>query len=337
MRTFLLIALGFSVMTLVSFFVLSYTETHSHGIRTDKQRFEVLQGENVIDLSARLESSGLIFSRIPFLWYIVRIGKTHALVAGIYTLDGTLTIAEITHIIITGEVVSRDIKITFPEGWSSKKMASRLTANNLPGEGFLMLVQKPKPEWKQKYDFFAGMPESITLEGFLFPDTYLFDENASAEMIIEKMLANFGKKFDTTLRVQMIEQKRSLYEIVTLASIVENEVKSSEDRRKVADLFLRRIASGQALQSDATVQYILGVDKIQHSFEETRTPSLYNTYINTGLPPGPIGNPGLISLQAVLAPEKNPYMYFLSDPKTGETIFSVTFEEHVKNKNLHGL
>jgi UPF0755 protein len=151
------------------------------------------------------------------------------------------------------------------------------------------------------------------------------------------MLSNFGKKFDATLRAAIKEQKRSLYETVTLASIVENEVKSSADRKIVADIFLRRISVGQALQSCATLQYILGVDKTQYSYEETRTPSPYNTYINGGLPPGPIGNPGTISLQASVFPQSNPYFYFLSDPKTGKTIFSVTYEEHVKNKNLYGL
>ncbi len=337
MRIFLFIASFLSVMTLVVFFLLSYAETSSYGTRKIEQRFEVLQGENVIDVSKKLESAGLILSRIPFLWHIARIGKTHALVAGTYNLSGTLNITEITRIITTGETISHDIKVTFPEGWGSKKMADKLTANHLPGVDFLLLVQNPKKEWKQKYDFLNDLQSDSSLEGFLFPDTYFFDETSSADVIIEKMLDNFGKKFNTSLRSDILKQNRNLYEIITLASIVENEVKSSSDRKKVADLFLRRIQSGQALQSDATVQYVLGRDKIQHSFEETRTASPYNTYINPGLPPGPIGNPGLSSIEAVIFPEKNPYVYFLSDPKTGETIFSITYEEHIKNKNLHGL
>ncbi|HLC95187.1 MAG TPA: endolytic transglycosylase MltG, partial [Patescibacteria group bacterium] len=158
-----------------------------------------------------------------------------------------------------------------------------------------------------------------------------------AEIIIEKMLANFGKRIGTSFLGEVQKQKRTLYAVVTLASIVENEVKSETDRKMVADLFLRRIASGQALQSCATLQYILGVDKKQYSYEETRTESPYNTYLYPGLPPGPISNPGLMSLEAALAPTNNPYVYFLSDPKTDKTIFSVTYDEHVKNKNLYGL
>jgi len=336
-RIFLIIALTLSLLTVGAFFYLSYAEGHSYGVRKDNQRFEVNQGENVFSLSERLESSGLIASRFTFMWHLARTEKTRSLVAGTYSLNGSLTVTEITFMITEGKVISRDIKVTFPEGWNSKKMSARLTANDLPGADFLALVQKPKPEWRQKYDFFADAPADTSLEGFLFPDTYFFDPEASAEVIIEKMLVNFGKKFDVPLRQSAIRQKHSIYETVTLASIIENEVKSMEDRKRVADIFLRRISVGQALQSCATLQYILGVDRTQYSFDETRTPSPYNTYINTGFPPGPIGNPGLVSFQATLAPESNPYFYFLSDPKTGKTIFSVTYDEHVNNKNLYGL
>ena len=216
-------------------------------------------------------------------------------------------------------------------------MSERLTANDLPGAEFLVLAEKPKVQWREQFSFLQDAPSTASLEGFLFPDTYFFDPASSAEIIIEKMLANFGKRIGTSFLGEVQKQKRTLYAVVTLASIVENEVKSETDRKMVADLFLRRIASGQALQSCATLQYILGVDKKQYSYEETRTESPYNTYLYPGLPPGPISNPGLMSLEAALAPTNNPYVYFLSDPKTDKTIFSVTYDEHVKNKNLYGL
>ncbi|MFZ2985094.1 MAG: endolytic transglycosylase MltG, partial [Candidatus Moraniibacteriota bacterium] len=302
-----------------------------------EQRFEVGQGENSFSVAKHLEDSGLITTRYVFLWQLAREGKIHMLVAGTYGLSGNLTIADIVFMMTEGKTVPRDLRITFPEGWNSEKMAERLTANSLPGAAFLALVQKPKPEWRQKFDFLADLPATASLEGFLFPDTYFFNPQTSAEVIIEKMLTNFGMKVDVRLRVKARERQHNLYEAVTLASIVENEVKSATDRKIVADIFLRRLAIGQALQSCATLQYILGVDKTQYSYAETRTPSPYNTYMNAGLPPGPIGNPGIVSLEATLAPQSNPYFYFLSDPKTGGTIFSVTYEEHVKNKNLYGL
>ena len=337
MRTFLIIAFILSAVTFGSFWYLSSAAVHSYGTNKTEERFEVKPGDDIYRLSERLEAAHLISSRYAFMWHLAREGKAHKLVAGTYKLSGNLTIVEIAALVTEGKVIPRDIRITFPEGWDIKMMSERLTANALPGAEFLALATKPKSAWLQQYDFLAGVPAGASLEGFLFPDTYFFDPSASAESIIEKMLTNFGKKIDDRLRAAAAAKSQSLYAAITLASIVENEVRSEEDRKIVSDIFLRRLAIGQALQSDATVKYILGIDKIQHTFEETRVASPYNTYVHAGLPPGPIGNPGIISIQAVAFPESNPYFYFLSDPETGQSVFSVTFEEHVKNKNLHGL
>jgi UPF0755 protein len=336
-RIFLIIAIVFSVVTFGSFFYLSFTAQHSRGISKETRRFEVQSGENIFDLSGRLKANGLIASRLAFLWTIAREGKTKQLVAGAYALSGELSITEIVFLVTEGKIIPRDIRITFPEGWDAQKMSERLTANDLPGAEFLTLTQKIWPQWRKSFDFLVDLPADASLEGFLFPDTYYFDPNASAESIIEKMLMNFGKKIDAELRNAVKNKAPSLYAAVTLASIVENEVRSESDRQMVSDIFLRRLAIGQPLQSDATIQYILGIDKIQHTFEETRVVSPYNTYINPGLPPGPIGNPGLMAVHSAIFPKGNSYFYFLSDPNTGETIFSVTYEEHLRNKNLHGL
>lgn len=337
MRLFLIIAFLLSLVVFGTSFYLSYSAQHSRGISKEAERFEVKQGENIFELSARLKSSGIVASRFAFLWAAAREGKTKSLVAGTYELSGKLSISEIVFLITEGKAVSRDIRVTFPEGWDAQKMSERLTANGLPGKEFLALAEKFDPKWREKFDFLSDIPEEASLQGFLFPDTYFFDKGDSAEDIIEKMLANFGKKIGTELRVAAKNKNQNLYAAITLASIVENEVKSEEDRKMVGDLFLRRLSLGKSLESDATIKYILGIDKIQHTFEETRVVSSYNTYVNVGLPPGPIGNPGLISIRAVIFPKDNPYLYFLNDPKTGETIFSVTYEEHLQNKNLHGL
>lgn len=337
MRIFLLVALFLTILTVGGFLILSYVSDHTNGVSKQVMRFEVGQGENVFSVADRLKATGLISSKYVFLWHIAQERKVHSLVSGVYSLSGNLTISEISLLITEGKTIPSDVRITFPEGWNSKKMAERLTMNGLPGADFLALVQKPSSELKQRFDFLSGVPKDTSLEGFLFPDTYFFDPKTSADVIVEKMLLNFSKKFDATLRTATESQKRSLYETVTLASIVENEVRSDVDRKMVADIFSRRLAIGQPLQSCATLQYILGVDRVQYSYAETQIPSPYNTYINKGLPPGPIGNPGIVSLRATLFPQNNPYFYFLSDPNTGETIFSITYEEHLKNKALHGL
>jgi UPF0755 protein len=122
-----------------------------------------------------------------------------------------------------------------------------------------------------------------------------------------------------------------------MASLLEAEVRTDADRKLVSDLFARRLRAGMPLQSDATVRYALGIDKAQYSGIDIATDSPYNTYANKGLPKGPIDNPGIVSLRAAFFPTKNEFWYFLSDQKTGETVFSRDFEEHKRNKALHGL
>ncbi len=324
----------------VSFFVFGmYATNHFTGSVTGAQRFEVKTGENALVLGARLEQSGIIFSRYAFLWHLFHEQKTRQLVAGQYELSGSLTIPEIALVVTSGKTVSRDIKVTFPEGWTMKNMALRLTANNLPGEKFFALTEKPLSVWRTEFPFLASLPANASLEGYLFPDTYQFAPEATAEDIVVAMLQNFEKKFES------ISGKESdasfnlnrLHEKVTLASIIEEEGRTAEERDMISDVFRKRLVIGQPLQSDATVNYIHGTTRLQPSLQDIEANSPYNTYQNKGLPPGPISNPSLMSLRAAFFPKTNPYYYFLVDPKTQETIYSVTFEEHVRNRSLHGL
>ena len=122
-----------------------------------------------------------------------------------------------------------------------------------------------------------------------------------------------------------------------MASILEMEVKSQSDREIASGIFWNRVTVGQPLQSCATLAYVLGVNKKQYTYQDTQTVSPYNTYLNRGLPPGPIGNPGIATLRAAIFPKDSNFNYFLSDPETGQTIFSRTFAEHTQNKAKYGL
>lgn len=337
MKKLLIFSSILSACVIGLFLFVAYQASYSHGTAREEQRFEVKFGEDALAVGEHLAQSGIVSSRFAFAWHLLRESKLHNLVAGEYALSGNLSIPEIAFLMTEGKVISKDVRVTFPEGWTAKKMADRLTANKLPGNNFLYLVDHPLPQWHEQFDFLAGLPKGASLEGFLFPDTYLFNPEVSGQTIIETMLRNFGKKVDPELRAALKVRSPSLFAAVTLASIVENEVPKEADRRLVSDLFLRRLSVGQPLQSDATIKYILGIDKIQHSYEETRVESPYNTYVNKGLPIGPVGNPGLISLKAAAFPQSNEYFYFLSDPDTGETIFSKTYDEHVASKAAHGL
>jgi UPF0755 protein len=337
MKIKLLVGVLLVLAALAGFFVVSHQTVSSHGLVLSAQVVEIKTGENILDVGTKLADAGVISWRGYFVYYMWKENLRHTMIAGKYQLNGTMTIPEIAKVITTGEVVPTGVTVVFPEGWDSQKIADRLTANDLPGDAFLELVNHPLPAWRDEFWFLKNSPEGASLEGFLFPDTYTFTFDTSAESIVKRMLTNFENKFPDTAKTEIDKQGKSIFDIVTLASIVENEVKSATDRKMVADIFWRRLSIGQPLQSDATVKYIDKENKIQHSFADTRVQSPYNTYINKGLPPGPIGSPGLESLTAVIAPTPNPYFYFLSDTTTGETVYSVTFDEHINNKAKHGL
>lgn len=227
------------------------------------------------------------------------------------------------------------VKITFPEGWDSQKMAKRLTENGLGEEGFWEIVKNPG-DLKEQFNFLKdGTVKS--LEGYLFPDTYFFKKDESARSIVFKMLSNFEGKITSEMKSEIEKQKRSLEEVIILASIVEKEVNNTEDRKIASGIFLNRIKNGQALQSCATLAYILGINKKQYSYADTRVKSPYNTYLNPGLPPGPISNPGIDSIEAAIYPQDSEYNYFLSDPETGKTYYAKTIAEHNANKERFGL
>ncbi len=300
------------------------------------QTFEIKPGEGVRDIAQNLEKARLIKNDLYFNYYIWKTGSREKLQAGKYELRGSMTIPEIAQTLSIGEVVPNEIRVTFPEGTSAKDMAEILKKKNLPGEKFLDVANTGFGV-KTAYDFLKNKPEKAGLEGFLFPDTYIFQKDADAESIVSRMLQNFDEKLTKEMRSDIQENNRTIFEIVTMASILEKEVKTSEDMKIASGIFWKRIADGRPLQSCATIAYVLGKEKKQYSYEDTRTPSPYNTYINKGLPPGPIANPGMNSIRAAIYPTKTDYNYFLSDPATGKTIYSKTVEEHEANKEKYGL
>jgi len=335
-RLFLFLIVGVALIFGAAFLFIRSDSQRAGGSEQEEIRFTFEKNEDVSSLAGRLEASGLIRSEYTFLYFLFSEDAWKGLQAGDYLLSGNMTIPEIVGKFSRGETIQKGVKITFPEGWTAKEMAARLSENGLPGEGFLTLSMEPKSEWRTEYPFLSGIPESASLEGFLFPDTYFFSTEFGAEAIVLKMLSNFSERMEESSDF-FEKQGARRYESLILASILEAEVKTEGDRKMVADLFLRRIAVGMPLQSDATVRYVLGVTKVQHSLDDIAIDSPYNTYKYKGLPPGPIGNPGLVSMRAAASPQVNPYWYFLNNPDTGETVFSATFEEHVANKTKNGL
>lgn len=308
----------------------------SHGTGNIPQTFEIKSGEGVKDIAKNLENAQLIKNDFYFNYFVWKTKACEKLQAGKYEIRGSMTIPEIAQVLSMGEVVSNEVKVTFPEGTSAKDMADILKQKGLEGDEFLKKAKNGEGV-KADYEFLKGKPEKADLEGFLFPDTYIFFKDVKAENIVNRMLLNFDEKLTSRMRDDIKKKNRTIFEIVTMASILEKEVKSSEDMKVASGIFWDRIGAGMPLQSCATIAYVLGEEKKQYSYDDTRTPSPYNTYINKGLTPGPINNPGMNALQAAVYPAKTDYVYFLTDPNTGKTIFSKTIEEHETNKAKYGL
>ena len=334
MKKIYFIILGVAIV-LGGFFYFRYEVYFSHGSVSGDKIFEVSKGEGNGEVGTSLRQDGFISGSWYFYYYIKTHGLLNRILPGKYKLNGNMTIPEIA-LVITNEknILPGYVEITFPEGLTIQQMADKINANELDGQGFLGLAKDPSPDLIEKFNF---LQEGKSLEGYLFPDTYYFSKEIDARGIIVKILDNFNNKLSSDLRKEIAKQQKTLSNIITMASIVEKEVSTDNDRAIVAGLFWNRIASGQALQSDATLSYALNDKVSQHSLTQTKTNSPYNTYLYKGLPPGPICNPGLSAIEAAIHPQKTDFVYFLSDPKTGQTIFSKTFAEHVANRNKYGL
>lgn len=334
-KTFIAIGLFF-VLILAGFYFFNHQSSFSPGTGDISQNFEIKAGESIQEIGKKLEDSQLVKSKYYFDYYVWKTGSKGKIQAGKYELKGTMTIPEIVQVLSLGEIVPNEVKITFPEGLSSKEMADILKEKGFDGDSF-MAIAKSGASDSPMFQFLKDKPDKAGLEGFLFPDTYIFFKGAKPQVITDRMLQNFDEKLTSKMIEDIQSQGKNVFDIITMASILEKEVKSADDMKIVSGIFWDRISAGMPLQSCATVAYALGAEKKQYSFEDTRTPSPYNTYINKGLPPGPIDNPGMNSILAAIYPAKTDYIYFLTDPASGKTIFSKTLEEHAANKAKYGL
>jgi UPF0755 protein len=337
-KIIIFLLIGISLLSGIFYF---YFETYyGKTSRTRESIFEVKEETGVWLVAYNLEKEDLISGKLFFFLYIKFQGSNEKIYPGKYRLSGQMTIPEIAlRLTKKEEAVPKEIILTFPEGWNLEKISQRIQKSDLENVSDFFALAQNAAYFKEKYnyDFLSGLPQKTTLEGFLFPDTYFFAPDSSSEEIIKKMLDNFNQKLDASVREEIVRQKKTLYEIITLASILEMEVRTQEDRELASGIFWNRIKIGQPLQSCATLAYVLGVNKKQYTWQDTQTVSPYNTYLNQGLPPGPIGNPGSSTLKAAIFPKDSNFNYFLSDPQTGQTIFSRTLEEHNQNKAKYGL
>jgi len=294
--------------------------------------FEVAQGIGVRGLADALEEEGLIKS--PLVFYVASFltGRWSSVQAGSYSIPQNATPMQILYMVSTGDIVDSRTRVTLIEGWTAAQMAEELEeAGVVTAEEYLAVVESREG---LQSDVLQLIPEGETLEGFLFPDTYLFYADATAQDVVRKQLDTFENKVYLPYGSDFMEDDASAFDIVTLASIVEREVAPDGDRERVAGIFWNRLDINQALQSDATVNYVTGKGLAAPTFEDTRTESPYNTYLYPGLPPGPISNPSVSAITATLNSEATDYLYFLTD-EVGNAYYAETFEQHKANKAEH--
>jgi UPF0755 protein len=315
----ILIILGISFLFLAGFFLwfgLYFIQPADKA--GSKQIIIIEDGTSVRDIAGLLESKGIIKHKVCFLVWSRLKGYSHRLKSGEYNLSPSMSPAGIFNILTRGLIVLHPV--TFPEGYSAEQIATTLAQKiKMDKMTFLSLVHDPAI--LKKYN----IPGS-SLEGYLYPDTYQFGRRQSPQSVIETMVGRFNGAV-SSLKQRVAQSGMTLDKVVTLASIVEKETGSSKERPVIANVFLNRIKKGMRLESDPTVIYGIRNFNGDLTRDDLKRYSPYNTYVIEGLPPGPISNPGLDSIKAVLYPVETGYLYFVSK-NDGTHYFSRTLEEH---------
>jgi UPF0755 protein len=284
--------------------------------------FSIKKGEGTKKIAVNLEKEKLVRVATLFRIYTIFTGVSSKLQAGEYSLSSSMTIPEIARKFVSGNVIKD--QITIVEGWNLRDIAEYLGGKGFAKEEFFELAKK---DFSAEFVFLKDKPKDLDLEGYIFPDTYEIKKGESLEEFINKTLQNLDKKITQELRQEIKKQNKTIFEIITMASLLEKEVKTLEDKKIASGILWKRLENNIPLQVDATISFITGKKGVDISIEEIKIDSPYNTYKYRGLPLGPISNPGFESIIAAIYPESSAFWYYLSTP-AGETIFSKTLEEH---------
>ncbi len=297
--------------------------------------FEVHEGDSAASIGRRLEEAGLLGSAWLFRAWATTLGVDARLEAGQYEIPGGLTAQELVARFDRAQAPYR--RVTVVEGWRMEQVAEELERQGIVSkEAFLAAA-------REGGTLLPEQPASV--EGYLFPDTYFFPLTAvEPAEVVRRLLATFFERFTEELRREAASKGMSLHDVVTLASIVEREARVPEERPHIAGVLLNRLGVDMRLEADPTVQYVLGSRpdqvaafgywKTELTLADLDTDSLYNTYRVAALPPGPIANPGLDALLAVVRPQETRDLFFAARPD-GSHAFATTLEEHLRNIRLY--
>jgi len=298
----------------------------------EEQLFVIEPGESVLSISERLQSAGLIRSASTFRIYLAWTGMDTYIQTGMYRLSPSLTAQSIAGMLQTTTMT--EVTFTVLPGWRMEEIAAALPTSglNITPEAFLAAASAPAL-------LTDILPAGASAEGFLYPDTYILPRDTTADQLVSVLLQQFSASLTPELRDGFAANGLTVYQAVTLASILEREAMVDDEMPTIASVFYNRLAIGMLLQTDPTIQYAIGYNTAQGTWwtnplsaEDLQFDSPYNTYLYPGLPPGPIANPGLAALTAVAFPAQTPYYYFQAQcDGSGFHNFAETFEEHEQN------
>lgn len=346
----IILALAIIIGGIVVYFYISSSSEPLDENSTEMTEVSIAPGSGGGEIGDILESEGIIGNGTMFHIYL-QLNSISDYQAGDYELSPSMNYEQIARTLETGTVYQEVLyRVTIPEGYSIDQIAAQIEENApvsaarfmevMEDESFIQELIEEYPEMLT--DEILADDIKFPLEGYLYPATYdITEENPTVESIIRQMLdATQSNSFQEYNAVEDYQvefegeyQDQSFHEFLTFASLIEMEATSLADRSMIASVFLNRLASDPAmpLQTDPTVLYALGEHQERTLFEDLEVEDPYNTYLNTGLPPGPISSPGSESVQSTLNPSNTDYYYFLSDSE-GNNHFAETFEQHIENR-----
>lgn len=346
----------FSLIILLIIFALLFAgyqwytnAVFSESISEEEVSFKVSQGDNLISIIPELSQNGLISSADAAKIYIKLNNIEANIKAGNYSIRKGTNFPNLIEILEKG-TFKLSVTVTIPEGMRyeeigdllNSKFASATDEPKYINSEFLKICENPdtftfSPEVKAILDKYK--PSGKPLRGLLFPDTYKFDFDSDALTVIETMLSNLDKRLiDNGVNLENLNKNQNnlnnIYDIITLASIIEKEAGNDPDRPIVSSVFHNRLKVNFPLQSDITIHFIKNDEDTLITFQDTKIDSPYNTYLHAGVTPTPINNPGISSILAALNPASTDYFYFIYDAN-GKLYYARTYQEHIANVNRY--
>ncbi len=299
---------------------------------TEKVDIELAAGTSTDGIANILYDNNLIKDKLIFKVRVKLLDQQGKLKAGNYELSQSMSLDQIIESLAQGGKSGDTVKFTIPEGYEIYLIGEKLEKEGLVKKDRFMDLSSDKKNFEEDFDFLKDLDEGQNLEGFLFPSTYEVFKDAKEEDIIRKMLEEFQLVYKDLIKDKAEDLDLSLNEIITMASLVEREARSDQERGLIAGVYYNRIEIGMKLQCDATVQYALGERKERLLYKDLEIDSPYNTYLHYGLPIGPISSVGIPSIEAALEPEDSDYLYYVAKPDLSGHVFSKTLDEHNKAK-----